>query len=145
MPSASILRRTSAILSSRPSASTNRSRSVATKSLLVYAHGHRAHTACSRGERLRAPRVADNIRSDTTGAGSGAATDTLSTHAVAGQPAAGVREDACERRKRVLVGGDPVGVAGDEAAKRALDPPARTQRLKGLHALGVDADRVILG
>src|SRR5438445_84335 len=31
MPSASILRRTSAILSSRPSASTNRSRSVATK------------------------------------------------------------------------------------------------------------------
>src|SRR3954453_4920096 len=144
MPSASMRRRTSAILSSRPSLLTNPSRSVATKFLLVCAHGF----ACTYGVFREATcvlggaTISDRTQPSPPYARRPTPARPRSADAGACEHGPRVRKLGRKRRHRIGVGGDPVCTPRHVAAQRALDLRLRSERLQHLHRLRVDACEV---
>src|SRR6185312_2542896 len=137
MPSASMRRRTSAILSSRPSLLTNPSRSVATKFLLVCAHVSRAHTACFREATcvLGGATISDRTQPSPPHARRATPARPRSGDACVREYGPRVRKLGRKRGHRIGVGGDPVCISRHVAAQRALHLRLRSERLQHLHRL----------
>src|SRR6476661_852903 len=116
-------RRTSAILSSRPSLLTNPSRSVATKFLLVCAHVFRVHnTACFREATcvLGGATISDRTQPSPPYARPATPARPRSVDAGACEHGPRVRKLGRKRRHRIAVGGDSVCISRHVTAQRTL-------------------------